>query len=157
MRIEPSERRRVWGVCDTYTPSITESLLQGGDELANHLSRNNPFHDYKETEEEVLITVLKKLKGVFDSTPANTRHERATTTLVEIRGMQDKNTRLLRVLHHEKLCMLLASRLLYLGTHFRRRPEFSVTWLAKGLDVCMGVSFFDHMRGRLTLCYVRYI
>ncbi|KAG2125136.1 uncharacterized protein EDB93DRAFT_1110324 [Suillus bovinus] len=117
----------------------TESLLQGGDELANHLSRNNPFHDYKETEEEVLITVLKKLKGVLDSTPANTRHERATTTLVEIRGMQDKNTRLLRVLHHEKLCMLLASRLLYLGTHFRRRPEFSVTWLAKGLDVCMGI------------------
>ncbi|KAG1735361.1 uncharacterized protein EDB91DRAFT_1083809 [Suillus paluster] len=116
-----------------------QRLLASGDELACHLSRNNPLHEYKETEEEVLITILKKLKSAYDTSPKDTRDDIATKTLDEIRTVQDKNSRVQKVLHHDGLCMFLSTRLLQLGLHFRRRSEFSVTWLSKAIDVCMGV------------------
>ncbi|KAG1755295.1 uncharacterized protein EDB91DRAFT_1242496 [Suillus paluster] len=116
-----------------------QRLLASGDELACHLSRNNPLHEYKETEEEVLITILKKLKSAYDTSPKDTRDDVATKTLDEIRTVQDKNSRVQKVLHHDGLCMFLSTRLLQLGLHFRRRSEFSVTWLSKAIDVCMGV------------------
>ncbi|KAG0697725.1 hypothetical protein DFH29DRAFT_1071474, partial [Suillus ampliporus] len=114
-------------------------LLAGGDELACHLSRNNTLHEYKETEEEVLITILKKIKSVYDVSPEDKRDERAMKTLIEIRAIQDKNSRLQRVLQQDALCLFLSTRLLQLGPHIRRRPEYTVTWLAQAIDVCMGV------------------
>ncbi|KAG2029471.1 hypothetical protein BDR03DRAFT_1018334 [Suillus americanus] len=116
-----------------------DKLLADGDELAAHLSRNNTLHDYKETDEELLITVLKKVKSVYDTSPMVKRDELAWKMLVDLRSIQDKNSRLQRVLHQDGLCMFLATHLLQLGPHFRRRSEFSITWLSKSIDVCMGV------------------
>ncbi|KAG1758542.1 hypothetical protein EDD22DRAFT_956780 [Suillus occidentalis] len=116
-----------------------EKLLAKGTGLANHLSRNSTLHEYKETEEEVFITILKMLKSVHDSSPVNTRGELAVEHLKEVRQNHEKNARLHKVLHHDTMCTFLATRLLPLGPHFRHRREFSVNWLAKSIDVCMGL------------------
>ncbi|KAG2106919.1 uncharacterized protein F5147DRAFT_653522 [Suillus discolor] len=114
-------------------------LLADGDELANHLSRNSTLHEYKETDEESLVRALKKIKVVYDTSPENKRDTLATNMLSEIRATADKNSRLQKVLHHDRLCMFLATRLLTLGRHVRHRQEFSVTWLSKSIDVCIGI------------------
>ncbi|KAG2336538.1 hypothetical protein BDR05DRAFT_1005753 [Suillus weaverae] len=116
-----------------------EKLLAKGTAAANHLSRNNTLHEYKETEEEVLITIFKKIKSVYDSSPVDKRDQLALEHLREVRTAQEKNARLHRVLHHDAMCVFLATRILPLGPHFRHRREFSVNWLAKSIDVCMGV------------------
>jgi hypothetical protein len=64
----------------------------------------------------------------------------AIKKLTEIRDGKDKNSRLQKVLHQNRLCLLLSTRLLQLGVHMRRRREFSVTWLSKSIATCMGVS-----------------
>ncbi|KAG1739081.1 hypothetical protein EDD22DRAFT_959421 [Suillus occidentalis] len=115
-----------------------DKLLEKGTTLAHHLSRNSGLHEYKETEEEVLITVLKKVKGVYDNSPHDKRNALAIEHLLEVRTQQEKNARLHKVLHHENMCMFLGTRLLCLGPHFRHRREFMVNWLAKNMDVCMG-------------------
>jgi hypothetical protein len=112
-----------------------------------HLSRNNMLHEYKETEEEVLITIFKEVLAVHKSADASERNvakERATSTLHLLKRSQDKNARLQKVLANDPMCLLLSTTLLQLGPHFRHRREFSVTWLAKSLDVCMGVSTDQH-------------
>lgn len=48
---------------------LVEKLLVDGDELANHLSRNNTLHDYKETDEESLVWELKRVKVMYDTLP----------------------------------------------------------------------------------------
>ncbi|KAG1893691.1 uncharacterized protein F5891DRAFT_979630 [Suillus fuscotomentosus] len=116
-----------------------EKLLADGDELAIHLSRNNTLHEYGETHEETLVRALKRAKVVYDTSPEDTRDGLATNMLADIRTSADKNSRLQKVLHHDRLCLFLATRLLALGPHVRHRPEFSVTWLSKAIDVCMGV------------------
>ncbi|KAG1719863.1 hypothetical protein EDD22DRAFT_854788, partial [Suillus occidentalis] len=117
-----------------------EKLLANGTTLANHLSRNSTLHEYKETEEEVLITILKKLRVVHDASPADKHDDLTTEHLREVRTAQEKNARLHKVLQQEQLCVLLATRLMPLGPHFRHRREFSVNWLAKSIDVCMGIN-----------------
>lgn len=117
-------------------------MLEKGTTLANHLSRNSGLHEYKETEEEVLITVLKKVKAVYDTSPHVKRNALAIEHLLDVRTHQEKNARLHKVMHHENMCMFLGMRLLCLGPHFRHRREFMVNWLAKNMDVCMGVSSF---------------
>ncbi|KAG1770783.1 hypothetical protein EV702DRAFT_1049234 [Suillus placidus] len=114
-------------------------LLAKGTSLANHLSRNSTLHEYKETEEEVLITILKKLKSVYDSSPVDKHNQLTIEHLREVRTAQEKNARLHRVLHHDGMCTFLATQILPLGPHFRHHREFSVNWLAKSLDVCMGI------------------
>ncbi|KAG2029473.1 hypothetical protein BDR03DRAFT_1018337 [Suillus americanus] len=116
-----------------------KKLLADGDQLACHLSRNNTLHEYKETEEEVLVTILRKVKRIYEQSPAKTRRSLALVALEEIRAVHDKNARLQKVLHNDSVCLLLATRLLRLGPHFRQRVEFSVTWLAKSINICMGV------------------
>jgi hypothetical protein len=117
-------------------------LLADGDALANHVSRNSTLHVYKETAEEVLITIFKTMAMTYKTSSDDTRLAATLRELVKIRGSSEKNARLQRVLHNDSLCMMLSTRLLKLGTHFRRRREFSVTWLAKAIGTCMGVSLF---------------
>lgn len=124
----------------TLTIYVPDKLLANGNALANHLSRNSTLHEYKETEEEVMVTVLKKLRSVYDSSPVDKRDQLTLENLREVRTSQEKNARLHKVLHHEGLCVMLATRLMPLGPHFRHRHEFAVNWLAKSIDVCMGVS-----------------
>ncbi|KAG2130917.1 hypothetical protein DEU56DRAFT_914675 [Suillus clintonianus] len=124
-----------WGV----TIYDEDKLLAKGNELANHLSRNSSLHEYKETEEEVLITLFKQIKVLYDSSPVNERDRLAVEHLLSIRTSQEKNARLHKVLEHETLCVFLATRLLQLGPHFRHRREFTVNWLAKSINVCMGM------------------
>lgn len=95
-----------------------------------------------------MITILKKVKGVYDNSPYDKRNALAIEHLVEVRTQQEKNARLHKALHHENMCMFLGTRLLCLGPHFRHRREFMVNWLAKNMDVCMGVSSFAYVRGR---------
>ncbi|KAG2033862.1 hypothetical protein BDR03DRAFT_1013880 [Suillus americanus] len=127
-----------------------DKLLAGGTELANHLSRNNTLHEYKETEEEVLITLLKKVKAVYDNSDGNNPESLAVQLLRDIRTSQEKNSRLQKVLHHDTLCLFLATHLLQLGPHFRYRTEFSVTWLAKSINVCMGL-YLSWMKMRTSI------
>ncbi|KAG0692122.1 hypothetical protein DFH29DRAFT_1009329 [Suillus ampliporus] len=124
-----------WGVV-VYN-SVT--LLAKGDQLASHLSRNSTLHEYKETEEEVLITILRRIYVVYKAAPVEVKFTAAMQELHEIRKGKDKNARLQKVLHNDALCLILATCLLQLGPHFRRRPELLVTWLAKSIDVCMGL------------------
>jgi hypothetical protein len=120
-----------------YAP---EKLLAKGMMLTNHLSRNSTLHEYKETKEEVFITILRKLKDMYNTLPVNTQDEQAIELLKEVRTSQEKNARLHKVLHHDTMCTFLATCLLPLGVHFQHRREFSVNWLAKSIDICMGVS-----------------
>ena|SRR5882757_3650262 len=125
---------------DTDILYLTEKLVAKGDELAHHLSRNNTLHDYKETAEEVLITILKHIHDEYKGAEDEQRMVVAIKKLAEIRDGKDKNSRLQKVLHQNRLCLLLSTQLLQLGAHMRRRREFSVTWLSKSIVTCMGVS-----------------
>lgn len=122
---------------NSYCP---DKLLAKDEKLATHLSRNNTLHDFKETEEEVLVSVLKGIQAIFKKSPVHKQADLAMIELQEARKKNAKNARLQKVLHHDRLCILLATHLLQLGPQIRCRQEFSVTWLAKSLDVCMGVS-----------------
>ncbi|KAG1717317.1 hypothetical protein EDB19DRAFT_1923437 [Suillus lakei] len=124
-----------WGV----TVYNEVKLLEKGDTLATHLSRNSTLHEYKETEEEVLMTILKEIKKVYDAAGNDKRMSCALEKLNEMRVLHAKNARLQKVLQQDGVCMLLATRFLRLGPHFRRRHEFKVTWLAKAIDVNMGL------------------
>ncbi|KAG2062779.1 hypothetical protein BDR04DRAFT_1123710, partial [Suillus decipiens] len=116
-----------------------DKLLEKGTALANHLSRNSDLHEYKETEEEVLITVLKKVKAIFDTSPHDKCNQMTIETLQKIHKEQEKNAHLHKVLHNDNMCMFLTAHLLPLGLHFRHCREYMVNWLAKNSDVCMGM------------------
>lgn len=120
--------------------SVGKLLAKGNDDLATHLSRNNALPEYGETDEEVLITAFKRMLVAYDTAPEESKHDAAATALVEVRTTGKKNARLVKVLHHEMLCVVLATQLLKLGPHFRRRREFTVTWLFTSIRICMGVS-----------------
>jgi hypothetical protein len=100
------------------------------------------LHEFKETEEEVLMTVFKEIKAVYDASPANKREGLALEHLRETRTKQEKNVRLYKILHQDRMCVFMATRLLQLGPHIRHRKEFTIKWLSKAVDVCMGVSGF---------------
>ncbi|KAG2355352.1 hypothetical protein BDR07DRAFT_1493281 [Suillus spraguei] len=117
----------------------SDKLLAKGDRLANHLSSNSTLHEYKQTEEEVLVTVLKDIWAAYLKAAPNERDELAHSMLIDVRTEKDKNARLQKVLHETGLCYTLFRHLLQLGSHYRRRREFSVTWLSKSIDICMGV------------------
>lgn len=110
----------------------------------NYLSCNSILHKYKEMEEEVLITILKKLKAIYDASPINKRDQLTLKHLCEVRTTQAKNTHLHKVLHHKGLCMMLAMRFMPLGPHFRHHHKFMVNWLTKSIDICIGVSIFNY-------------
>ncbi|KAG1725397.1 hypothetical protein EDD22DRAFT_853683 [Suillus occidentalis] len=95
-----------------------EKLLANGTTLTNHLSRNSMLHEYKEMEEEVLITILKKLRVVHDASPADKHDDLTTEHLREVHTMQEKNAHLHKVLQQEQLCMLLATQLMPLARIF---------------------------------------
>jgi hypothetical protein len=122
--------------------TVSDKLLKKDDALANHLSRNSTLHVFKETSEEVLITILKRIYEVYNVSPETVRIELTSRELADVRETVDKNARLQKVLHNDSLSIMLATCLLRLGSHFRHRPEFSVTWLAKSMGVCLGVSRF---------------
>ncbi|KAG1765189.1 hypothetical protein EV702DRAFT_1051098 [Suillus placidus] len=54
-----------------------DKLLAKGTALANHLSHNSLLHEYKEMEEEVLITIFKEIKAVYDSSPVDKHNDLA--------------------------------------------------------------------------------
>jgi hypothetical protein len=124
---------------------LIAKLLANGDELANHLSRNNALHEYSETQEEVLIAMLKSIQPTYLANPDDFRQCDAAVTLTEeLRAKMDKNSRLQKVMRSPNMCMMLSHCLLPMGHHFRRRREFSVTWLSKSMGICMGVSTHTH-------------
>lgn len=130
---------------DIYVP---DKLLANGTALATHVSRNSTLHEFKQTEEEVLVTMFKEMKKVYDESPVNTRNELATERLRALRTGHEKNARLNRVLQHEAFCVFFATRIMRLGPHFRHRREFKVNWLAKAIDTSMGVSVFVYRERR---------
>jgi hypothetical protein len=118
-------------------------VLAHGDPLANYLCRNKALHEYKETTEEVLSSILRLVKAAYNEAPEDERIAAAQSELQLQRDNnteRQKNNRLTKVLSYEKLVLTLALDLLPLGSHFRRRKEFSITWLAQSIDVVMGVS-----------------
>ncbi|KAG2031386.1 hypothetical protein BDR03DRAFT_986444 [Suillus americanus] len=122
-----------------------DAILAHGDDLANHLCRNKSLHEYKETTEEVLTSILRLLKTAYKNAPED---EQVAAAQGELRLQRDnterqKNARLTKVLSYEKLVLTLALDLLPLGSHFRRRKEFQITWLARSIDVVMG--FHSHI------------
>ncbi|KAG1758536.1 hypothetical protein EDD22DRAFT_956775 [Suillus occidentalis] len=141
----------VWASdADQYAP--TDSVLADGDMLADHLCRNKSLHEYNETAEEVLSKILRSVRKAYNDAP---EHERVATALHELWIQRDnterqKNARLTKVLSYDLLILALALHLLPLGPHFRRRKEFQITWLAKSIDVVMGmfiqfIMFHSHI------------
>ncbi|KAG1882287.1 uncharacterized protein F5891DRAFT_1251064 [Suillus fuscotomentosus] len=124
-----------WGV---VVYNQRKLLAKGNDDLATHLSRNNALPEYGETDEEVIITAFKRMLVAYDAAPEESKRDAATMALVEVRTTGKKNARIQKVLHHEMLCVVLATQLLKLGPHFRRRREFTVTWLFTSIGICMG-------------------
>ncbi|KAG1863221.1 hypothetical protein DFJ58DRAFT_774470 [Suillus subalutaceus] len=129
-----------------------DAILAHGDDLANHLCRNKSLHEYKETTEEVLTGILRSVKAAYKNAP---EEERVAAAQGELQLQRDnterqKNTRLTKVLSYEKLVLTLAIDLLPLGSHFRRRKEFYIAWLAQSIDVVMGmfvqfIQFHSHI------------
>ncbi|KAG1719939.1 hypothetical protein EDB19DRAFT_1918388 [Suillus lakei] len=77
-----------WGVI-VYNKTL---LLAKGDVLASHLSRNSTLHEYKETEEEVLITIFRQMLAKFkDPEEEGDPDEQATLCLHELKRTQEKN------------------------------------------------------------------
>ncbi|KAG2742130.1 hypothetical protein P692DRAFT_20879894 [Suillus brevipes Sb2] len=116
-----------------------DKLLADGTTLATHLSRNSTLHEFKQTEEEVLITIFKEIQQVYDTSPAKKQNDIALECLRTLRTAQEKNARLSKVLQHETYCVFFATRVMRLGPHFRHRREFKVNWLAKAIDTNMGL------------------
>lgn len=110
--------------------------------LADHLCRNKSLHEYEETAEEVLSRILRSVRKAHNDA---SEHERVAAALRELWIQRDnterqKNARLTKVMSYDVLILVLALHLLPLGSHFRRRKEFQITWLANSIDVVMGVS-----------------
>lgn len=122
----------------TYLYTLTDILLEEGKDLARHLSRNQTLHVYSETNEELLMTIIRNIQDAYDESGVVGAKKRLEYELMQ--PDRSKNTRLTRVLHFERLMLCLVEDLLPLGDHFRRRPEFKATWLARNIDVQMGVS-----------------
>ncbi|KAG1769734.1 hypothetical protein EV702DRAFT_1049611 [Suillus placidus] len=119
-----------------------DAVLACGDALANHLCRNNSLHEYKETAEEVLSGILRLVRAEYNNASEEGRIAAAQRELHLRRDNiveRQKNARLAKVLSYEKLVLTLAIDLLPLGSHFRRRKEFQITWLAQSIDVIMGM------------------
>lgn len=97
---------------------------------------------YGETQEDsVLITSIKQLYIHYKSSSIDECIDVTTKKLEDMRGAIEKtNGRLTKVMHNTNLCILLSGNLLQLGPHFGCRREFSVTWLANSMRVCLGVS-----------------
>ncbi|KAG1803895.1 uncharacterized protein HD556DRAFT_1437631 [Suillus plorans] len=129
-----------------------DTVLAGGDTLANHLSRNKSLHEYKETSKELFSGILRLIKAAYKNAP---EEERVAAAWGELQLQRDnmerqKNTRLTKILSYEKLVLTLAIDLLPLGSHFRRCREFHITWLARSIDVVMGmfiqfIQFHTHI------------
>ncbi|KAG1831405.1 hypothetical protein EV424DRAFT_1343135 [Suillus variegatus] len=83
--------------CDVVHTCHHYKLLADGNELANHLSRNNTLHDYKETDEESLIRELKKVKDMYDTLPEDKRDALAINMLEDIHNTVEKNSCLQKV------------------------------------------------------------
>jgi hypothetical protein len=115
-------------------------LLKDSKDLARHLSRNQTLHIYSETNEELLMTIIRNLEDAYDEKGEVGAKARLATELMQ--PDRSKNTRLTKVLHFERLMLCLVEDLLPLGDHFRRRSEFKAAWLARNIDVHMGVSLF---------------
>lgn len=116
-------------------------LLKDSKDLARHLSRNQTLHVYAETNEELLMTIIRNLEDACDAKGEVGAKERLQSELKQ--PDRSQNTRLTRVLHFERLMLCLVKDLLPLGDHFRRRPEFKAAWLARNIDIQMGVSDVD--------------
>ncbi|KAG2357968.1 hypothetical protein BDR07DRAFT_1379749 [Suillus spraguei] len=68
----------------------SDKLLVKGNWLANHLSSNSILHKYKQTEEEVLVIVLKEIWAAYLKAPTNEYDEIATAILIDIHTEKDK-------------------------------------------------------------------
>ncbi|KAG2354423.1 hypothetical protein BDR07DRAFT_1494637 [Suillus spraguei] len=122
-----------WGVI-VYSE---DAVSADGGALAYHLSRNKSLYEYKETTEE------ETQKNGLQQHKANCSF---SATIQKGR----KNTRLTKILSYERLVLTLAIDLLPFGSHFRRRREFHVTWLAQSIDIVMGmfiqfIQFHTHI------------
>ncbi|KAG1718820.1 hypothetical protein EDB19DRAFT_1919959 [Suillus lakei] len=122
-----------WGVI-LYDEDV---LLADGLELAQHLSRNQSLHVYKETVEEVLVSTLRNLLDEYQR-----GGEEAMMKALELefsKPAKEKNSKITRVLKNTRLVMTLVKDVLPMGPHYRHRHEFSVNWLYKAISVTMGM------------------
>ncbi|KAG1817560.1 uncharacterized protein BJ212DRAFT_1299107 [Suillus subaureus] len=91
-----------WGVI-VYDKS---KLLTKSDGLANHLSRNNALHKYKEIQEEVLITMLKSIQLTYLANPDDIGWWNTAVALIEeLWAKMDKNSQLQKVMHSPNITL----------------------------------------------------
>ncbi|KAG1717541.1 hypothetical protein EDB19DRAFT_1922612 [Suillus lakei] len=123
--------------CISMRWPTSDVLLADGLELAQHLSRNQSLHVYKETVEEVLVSTLRNLLDEYQR-----GGEEAMMKALELefsKPAKEKNSKITRVLKNTRLVMTLVKDVLPMGPHYRHRHEFSVNWLYKAISVTMGM------------------
>lgn len=86
------------------------------------------------------MTILRNIEDAYEQKGEVGARARLADELLH--PDRSKNTRLTRVLHYERLVLCLVADLLPLGDHFRRRSEFKASWLARNIEVQMGVCQF---------------
>lgn len=99
------------------------------------------LHVYDETNEEVLMTVLRNMQDAYEESGMIGAKKRLELELQQPDRMM--NSRVNRVLRMEKLPCCLVEDLMPLGSHFRHRQEFQAGWLSKNIDTVMGVCTSD--------------
>jgi hypothetical protein len=113
-------------------------LLKSGNDLARHLSRNQTLHIYAETNEELLMTILRNIQDAYDATGIVGAKERLAQEMTQPDRVM--NIKVTRVLNMQRLVLCLVSDLLPLGEHYKGRVEFQAAWLSNNIGVVMGVG-----------------
>jgi hypothetical protein len=102
------------------------------------LSQNQILHVYAQTQEEVLVNILRDM---IDA--KGTGVKGAVVKCLEAQqeaAAINRNTKLTKVMNQTRLMYTLMGDVLPMGEHFRPRREFDVAWLSKAINVVMGVS-----------------
>jgi hypothetical protein len=113
-------------------------MINAKKDLGKHISQNQTLHVYTETTEEQLVSIVRDMNDAYVL--------QGKTAALEVLAREhqkpanNKDSKLTKVLRNERLMTTLMRDMLPLGPHFRYRHEFSVRWLAAGMDTIMGVS-----------------
>jgi hypothetical protein len=127
---------RSTAVTNEHSPDI---LLKKDKSLARHLSRNQALHVYAETQEEQLVSTVRDMHDAFAC--GNEEDALKMLEAARTRPGKAKDSKLVKVLHNDRLMLCLMHDLLPMGEHFRARQEITVRWLADtAINVNMGVS-----------------
>lgn len=113
-------------------------MINAKKDLGKHLSQNQTLHIYSETAEEQLVSILRDMHDAY----IKDGMAEALDVLAQENEKPaiNKDSKLTKVLRNTRLVTILMKDMLPLGPHFGYRREFSVRWLATGMDTIMGVS-----------------